>query len=367
MTLASRRIATRIFFLTCLFVIFGLLMVYDVSIAQSVSVFGNKYGFVKQQAMWALFGFVGLIICAKIPTKFWLTMGPVFFVLAVVLLAAVLIPGVGSKVAGARRWLAFGPFVFQPSELVKLSYIFYLSTWLLKKTRFLSFLLPLCTIFALVMLQPDLGSGLVISSIAFGMYFAAGKPLKHLIWLLLFGVLGIGALIVLSPYRFGRLTTYLNPEADPLGKSYHVHQMTLALGNGGLFGQGLGRSKQKYRYIPEAATDSIFAILAEELGFVGCAMILFGYVFLITQSFSLVREQEKQTYLLGVGIICWLSAQTIVNIASVVDLIPLTGVPLPFISYGGSALVMTLLGIGILLGTSTVKVQEKSRFQPRRV
>lgn len=184
------------------------------------------------------------------------------------------------------------------------------------------------------------------------MYIVAGKPLKHIVWMAGFGAIGLSILILISPYRMKRLTTFLNPESDPLGKSYHIRQITLALGNGGLFGQGLGKSKQKYRYIPEATTDSIFAIIAEELGFFMCGIIIIGYITLLTRMGQWVKMVaiKQESYLLGAGIIAWISAQILVNLSSIVALIPLTGVPLPLISYGGSSLLMILIAIGILLG-----------------
>jgi len=202
----------------------------------------------------------------------------------------------------------------------------------------------------LIMLEPDLGSGLVILCISLGMYFVSGKPLKHFVWFIAAGILGVSALILVSPYRFSRLSTFMNPDSDPQGKSYHIRQITIALGNGGLFGQGIGKSRQKYQYIPEAMTDSIFAVVAEEIGFVGCGMIIIGYIFLFTRigKFASLLEDPTEK-LIATGILVWLSIQTLVNLGSVVALIPLTGVPLPFISYGGSALISTLLGVGILL------------------
>ncbi len=334
------------------FILFGVLMVYNVSVVESFVTFHDSFYYVRSQALWAAISIIALFIVSKIPTSFWLKVGPLIFGVALLLLIGVLIPGLGVRIGGARRWISLAGFSFQPSELMKMGLVLYLSTWLTKPRRFLSFALLVGGMFGLIMLQPDLGSGLIILSIATGMYVVAGKPLKHLAWLAVGGGLGILILIAISPYRMQRVTTFLDPDSDPQGKSYHIHQITIALGNGGLFGQGLGKSKQKYRYIPEASTDSIFAILAEEFGFVGCGIIIIGYIALCSKVGEKVRavHDDEQSYLLGTGIMTWIAAQVLVNLSSVVALIPLTGVPLPFISYGGTALLSLCSAVGILIG-----------------
>ncbi len=333
------------------FVILGILIVYDVSTAESLSLYGDKFFVARQQLLRTFLGLVGLLIAWKIPTIVWKKMGLEIFLGAMLLLILVLVPGVGSVISGARRWIVVGPFPFQPSELMKMGLIFYLSSWLCKPRRFQSFLLIVGIVFGLVMLEPDLGSSIVLLLIALSMYFVSGKPAKHFVWFAGIGFIAISGLILLSPYRMQRLTTYINPDADPQGKSYHIRQITLALGNGGLFGQGLGRSRQKYQYIPEAMTDSIFAIVAEEIGFVGCGIIIFGYLFLFSRMMAWVNSLERmEEKLMGVGIAAWIAGQTLVNLGSVVALIPLTGVPLPFISYGGTSLIIMLIAMGVFLG-----------------
>ncbi len=357
-----------LFFMVLVFIAFGVLMVYNVSVVESFITFGDKFYFVKQQLLWAVVAILALVVSSKIPTKVWYILGPFVFIAGVVLLVGVLIPGIGIKVLGARRWISIAGFSFQPVEVMKFGLVFYLSKWLSKERRFLSFLLLIVPIFGLVMLQPDLGSGLILLSIAASMYIVSGKPFKHMVWMVCGGAIGIGLLVVLSPYRMQRLTTYLNPESDPLGKSYHIRQITLALGNGGLFGQGLGKSKQKYRYIPEATTDSIFAIIAEELGFVLCGIIIIGYIVLLTKMRLWIRRVEFSpiAYLIGVGMISWIASQVLVNLSSIVALIPLTGVPLPFISYGGTALVMCTVAIGIVIGLSPIDEERKKSSRPSR-
>lgn len=337
--------------LVLLFVAVGILIVYDVSTAESLSLYGDKFFVARQQLLRAFLGVIGMLACARIPTVFWKKIGIFVFGGALVLLALVLLPGIGSVISGAKRWIVIGPFPFQPSELMKMGLIFYLSTWLGKPRRFQSFLILILMVFGLIMLEPDLGSGIVVLLIALAMYFVSGKPLKHFVWLVGIGFVGILGLIIFSPYRMQRLATYVNPNSDPQGKSYHIRQITIALGNGGLFGQGLGKSRQKYQYIPEAMTDSIFAIVAEEVGFVGCGIIIFGYIYLFSQMMTRTAHlEDDEEKLIGVGIAAWIASQSLVNLGSVVALIPLTGVPLPFISYGGSSLIVTLVALGIFFG-----------------
>ncbi|HSW89726.1 MAG TPA: putative peptidoglycan glycosyltransferase FtsW [Patescibacteria group bacterium] len=351
-----KSLTTPIVGLVILFVLVGILFVYDVSIVEAATQFGDKLYFLRQQVMWSIVGLMGMLVAAKIPTRFWFKMAPFFFSFSFVLLLAVLIPHIGTSVGGARRWIRLAGFTIQPSELMKLALTMYLSVWLSKSRRFLSFLLLVAGIFITVLIEPDLGTALILAITAGSMYFLSGKPIRHFIWLFATALFSLLIIIVVAPYRLDRLKTYLDPESDPLGRSYHIHQITLALGNGGLFGRGLGKSLQKYRYIPEATTDSIFAVIAEEIGFLGCGIIIIGYITLFRRMSEFVSNLDgAQEILLGGGIVAWICAQTIVNLGSVFALIPLTGVPLPFISYGGSALATELFGIGILLGLKNEK------------
>lgn len=348
----TKSLTLQIFFMVVGFIIFGLLMVYNVSVVESFVTFGDSLYLLKNQSTWAVLALGVMLVTSKIPTKWWTTLGPIAFAVSVALLIAVLVPGIGTRVLGARRWIAVGGFVFQPVEPLKIALTLYLAKWLTRERRFSSFIALTAPIFGLIMLQPDLGSSLIIAGISGSMYIVSGKPIKHVIWMIATGVLGISTLILISPYRRERLMTFLDPGRDPLGSSYHVRQITLALGNGGLFGQGLGQSKQKYRYIPEAATDSIFAVIAEEFGFVLCGIIIIGYIVLLSKMVARVYvvEGSDEEFLLGAGIVAWITTQILVNLSAIVVLLPLTGVPLPFVSYGGSALVNLCAAVGILLG-----------------
>jgi cell division protein FtsW len=256
---------------------------------------------------------------------------------------------------GARRWINLGFFVLQPAELTKLVLVIYLSAWFSakEKGRLASFLILMGMVVGLVILEPDLGTAIIIIATAVTLYFFSGAPVTQFLVLIPFLGTGVLALAVFSPYRFRRLTTFLNPESDPQGASYHIRQAVIALGSGGLFGVGIGQSRQKYEYLPEANTDSIFAIIGEEIGFLGAILLIGLFAFVIWRGFRIAkRVTDPFGRFLALGITVWFGYQVAINIAAMVALIPLTGVPLPLISYGGSSLVMMLASLGILVNIS---------------
>jgi len=270
-------------------------------------------------------------------------------------LVAVFVPGMGVRALGAHRWLNFGFFILQPAELAKLVLIIYLSAWFSKveKGKLIAFLLLLGIIIGLVIIEPDLGTAIIILSIALILYFLSGAPFIQ--FLLLFPILliGVSGLAIIAPYRFRRLTTFFNPESDPLGASYQIRQVLFALGSGGWFGVGIGKSRQKYQYLPEANTDSIFAIIGEEVGFIGAIFVVVSFLFLVWRGFKIAKgAADPFGKLLALGISSWVGIQTIINLAAMVALLPLTGVPLPLVSYGGSSLIILLSAFGILLNIS---------------
>jgi cell division protein FtsW len=329
----------------------GLLFVFEASVAESFATFQDQYHLVKLQATHWFIGWVALMVGAFIPMKFWQKVAPLLYLVGIILLIMVFIPGIGREINGAYRWIFLPGFRLQPIEFVKLAITMFFASWMAKHQRLSPFLALTILPVGLVMLQPDLGSTLALLSITFGLYFVAGGQIKQFLGVGALGILLILMLIFSSSYRRERVETFLNPEKDPLGSSFHIRQITLALGRGGLFGQGLGNSTQRYSYIPEASTDSIFAIIAEELGFAGSIAILLLFSGYIWSGYQIVVKSEQGTFsqLVGMGILIWVSAQIILNISAVVALVPLTGVPLPFFSYGGSSLVMLLFASGILL------------------
>lgn len=335
--------------------LFGVLMVYDSSVAIAIRDFGDQYYYAKEQLKWLGIGIVAMVILSRIDYHRWYALALPALVGAMVLLMAVFIPGFGVRALGAHRWLNFGVFIFQPAELAKLVLILYLAAWFTsrEKGRFGAFLLLTGTIFGLVIAEPDLGTGIILVAIALVMYFLSGASIKHFAILIPVVVIGIALLAISSPYRFARLTTYLNPESDPLGASYQIRQVLLALGSGGWTGIGIGKSRQKYEYLPEANTDSIFAIIGEEVGFLGVTLVVSAFAFLVWRVLGIAgRAPDTFGKLLAGGIGAWIGIQSALNIGAMAALIPLTGIPLPLISYGGSSLVILLAASGIVLNIS---------------
>ncbi|MCJ7827689.1 putative lipid II flippase FtsW [Patescibacteria group bacterium] len=333
--------------------IFGVIMIANVSPVAALSDYGDRLHFAKLQALWALIGLIGFGGMAVFPYQRWRKFVPFLLGLAVLLLLLVVLPSLGLSVFGAQRWLSFGFFSFQPIELVKLIYLMYLAAYLEKKKKPLPLLLVSLLIIGLIMAQPDLGSTVVVAASGFLVYFVSGAPWWQVVGGSVVGLLGGFWLILGSAYRKARLLTLLNPLRDPLGASYHIRQILIAIGSGGLFGVGLGQSKQKYEYLPAVATDSIFAVVAEELGFIGGLSLIVVYVFFVWRGLRVAQASEDLFgRYLAVGIVGWLGIQTAINLAAMVALVPLTGITLPLVSYGGSSLVSTMMAAGVLVNIS---------------
>ncbi|HSD99028.1 MAG TPA: putative peptidoglycan glycosyltransferase FtsW [Patescibacteria group bacterium] len=332
--------------------LFGLLMIFDASSFISFRDFGTKYHYSTEQLLWMVLGFAGLGFFSWFDYKKFYNLSVPLLIGAIGLLVAVFLPGLGIKVLGAHRWINLHFFVLQPAEFVKLTLAIYLAAWFSSKEkgRFMAFLLLLGLVLGLVLLEPDMGTAIIILCEAFVLYFLSGGKIAH--FLSAIPVLGLGGLLlaVLSPYRAKRLATFLNPSQDSSNSSYHIKQILIALGSGGWFGVGLGNSLQKYAYLPENTTDSIFAIIAEEIGFVGSLVVLFVLAAIVWCGIKIsIATTDPFGRLLAGGITAFLASQMLINLGAQTALMPLTGVPLPFISYGGSALVVDLCSVGILL------------------
>ena len=332
--------------------IFGLFMIYDASSFVAFRDFGDKYAYVKDQIVWIILGFSALAFFTHFNYHRFYNLALPLLLVSIGLLVMVFIPGFSLKLLGARRWIDFGLFSLQPSEVVKLTLSIYLSAWFSSKEkgRMGAFLLLLSLILGLIMLQPDMGTAAIILCLSIALYFLSGATVIHLLLMGPVVFLAGLILIIVEPYRAARLATFLNFNQDISSSSYHVRQILIALGSGGLMGVGLGNSLQKYAYLPENATDSIFAIIAEELGFIGAVSIIGIFLLVIFRGFS-ISKNAKDMFgkLLAAGITTFLAAQVFINLAAQTALLPLTGIPLPFISHGGTALVMNLASIGILL------------------
>jgi len=353
--------------------LFGILMVYDTSVIVAFERFGDRLWFLKNQAMWAFIGIgVGFIV-SGIDYKFWRKLANPMLAVSLVMLILVFVPGFSSDEYTLNQRLVFPsglPFLeylfIQPSEVVKLTLVIYLAhlfdsakataTGRIKNKFNLphwQFLVVTGLVVVLVAIEPDQGNALLIAASAFVVYFTAGAPLLFTIGLGGVGILAALAYALSSDYRRERLLTFLNPLADPQGASYQITQILLALGSGGLLGLGLGNSRQKYQYIPEVTTDSIFAVIGEELGLIGASLVIAALFFVIWRGFKIAAQtQDEFGRLLAIGLSANIGLQAIVNLGGMVGLLPLTGVPLPFVSYGGSSLTLLLVSIGILLSIS---------------
>lgn len=337
-----------------LLTIFGLIIVYDGSALQALKDFGDSYYYIRQQVIWVILGlilgtFLTYFDYYKFEKYYFLIIGG-----SILLLLAVFIPGIGVSGGGAHRWINLGFVTIQPSEIIKLTGAIFLAASFSRATNLkITFLLITLITIITALLQKDLGSAIVFLAMATFMYFSSGGSWLHFLALLPLGLFSIGGLVMIAPYRIKRITAFLDPFSDTQGFTYHISQVLIALGSGGFLGLGLGQSRQKFEYIPEVTTDSIFAIIGEELGFVGGFLLICLFGLLIFRGFKIAQEAKDDfSKNLAVGLISWLGIQAVINISSMVALLPLTGVPLPFISYGGSALVVNMAALGLLLNIS---------------
>lgn len=340
----------------------GLISLYSASTVESFKRIGNTTFYIQKQMLGGVvLGLVGLFLASKIDYHFWQKRLPVLIVVALGLLAATKLTSLGVSSGGASRWLDFGFTTFQPSELAKLVIVFYFAAWISKKGKDLNdFALGLLPSLVIVLLfagmilwQPDFGTMSVVVGVAFLMLIAGGIDWKYLFWGSLSGVLMLYAVIHFEPYRLRRITSFLDPASDPKGISYHINQALIAIGAGGIWGYGYGLSRQKHSYLPEVMGDSIFAVTAEELGFVRIVGILLLFIAFLIRGFYLAKKAPDDFgRLTAFGITAWITLQAVINIAAMVKLLPLTGIPLPFFSYGSSAMLMNLIAVGILLNIS---------------
>lgn len=340
----------------------GLLFIADASAPQALNNFSDQFYFVKQQAVWGFLGIILLFIASKIHYSLWEKLAVPIFAVGVVVLILVLVPSIGVKTLGARRWLNIGSVSLQPSEFIKLALAMYLAKAIAKKKSVLTYFLPILLVAGLIIAQPDFGTMVVVSLIGLTQIFVSGIKLLPMIGAFLVGSALSFIAIMTSDYRKQRLLTYLELTKDPLDSAYHIRQILLALGSGGLLGVGLGQSRQKYLFLPEAATDSIFAVIAEEVGFIGASVIIIAFAALIYRGFKIAKgAPDTFSQVLAVGITTWIGGQAFLNIAAMTAILPLTGIPFPFFSYGGSALTMLLFATGILLNISKYETKDKTR------
>ncbi len=350
----------------------GLLLLASASSVVSFQKFGWSYFYLSRQVLAGVIpGLILFLIFAIFDQERIWRMSRLIFIINLLALGLVLIPGIGVSLGGASRWLDLKIFSFQPSELVKFTFLLYLITWLTSKSPqdikswssgVLPFLWRVILVTGLLILQPDMGTAVVILGVSLAVFYIAGG--RHTVIVLLIA-LGAGIfylLIKMAPYRLSRLTAFLNPELDPQGIGYHINQALLAIGSGGFWGRGLGHSIQKYQYLPEVTGDSIFAVVAEELGFVLTSLVILllaGIVWRIWRLAQLAGSEIGSLFCFGVG--CWLAIQIFVNIGAMLGILPLTGIPLPFVSHGGTALTSLLAALGLVVNISCTTKKVESR------
>ena len=336
----------------------GLAMVYSASGIRALDALDEPRYFLVQQSLWAVIGLGAMFVTARVDYHRYRAIALPGLAIAVVLLVAVLIPGVGTSVGGATRWIRITSFAgLQPAELAKLALILYLAFWFASRTAgmgrssvTLPFLAIVSAVVGLVIAEPDLGTSIVIVVIAFAMYFVAGARLREFAALALLAVVAVAALAVVQPYRLQRVLTFLDPWSDPRGAGFQTIQALYGLALGGPFGEGLGAGKEKFGFLPAAYTDSIFAVLGNELGLLGTLAVVVLFLLLSFKGIRIaLRAPDDAGALLATGITAWLTFQAWLNMAVVASLVPMTGITLPFISYGGSSLCVSLVAVGILL------------------
>ncbi len=339
----------------------GVVMVYSASAIVAADRFRDPYFFLKKQVFWALLGAGGLWLALRVDYRRLERFVLPTLIVAAALLVVVLIPPIGQAINGTRRWIRLGPVSFQPAELAKLALVLYLAAFLARAGETLEdfrrgLLPPLLVsglLAALVLLQPDLGNCVTLVTLTFALLYLAGSPVRHLGWALAPALPLVALAVWVAPYRIRRITAFIDPWSDPRGSGFQIIQSWLAFGNGGLVGQGVGASRQKLFYLPEAHTDFIFAVIGEELGFLGAVAIVLLFTVLVWRGLRVgLRAPEPFGAYLALGITVLIATQTLVNLGVVTGVLPTKGLPLPFISFGGSALVMTMTSTGMLLNIS---------------
>ena len=357
----NKRIDLLLFMAVIVISVFGLIMIYSSSYIWADYKYGDALKYLKAQGLFLIVGIALMIIVSKISYKYYLNKANIILLVCFFLLILVLIPGIGTIRNGSRSWFGIGSFGIQPSEFAKLGLIIFTAKYLSKnrktikdiKKGVLPILITTILMFGIIMLQPDFGTGVILVMSIVGLLFVSGVKLSFFTKIGMLGLMGAVALIIAAPYRVQRIVSFIDPWKDPLGSGFQTIQSLFAIGPGGLLGLGLGNSIQKHFYLPEPQTDFIFSIISEELGFLGVILVSSLFVTIILRGFIIsMTTNDLFAKYLAFGITFQIAFQALLNLMVVVGLIPVTGITLPFISYGGSSLLITLLGVGILLNIS---------------
>lgn len=361
----SRKVDKSFLFISVILIIFGFFIFSSAALALLAKENSNYSSIAFSQTVFGLFaGTVAMIIVSRLDIQIWKKSALWLLVLAIILNVLVLVPGIGFEHAGARRWIVLGGISFQTSEILKLAFIVYFAAWAAGvKDKIKTFrwgflpLLVLLTISALLLLnQPDTDNFILITLAGMAIFIGAGGKWRYVFITILIGIMGVAFLAFTRPYVMQRITTYFNAQADAQGASYQVQQSLIAVGSGGLFGRGFGQSVQKFTYLPEPIGDSIFAVAAEEFGFVGSVFLLIMFVLFATRGIKIASETTNTfARLTTVGIVIMIISQAFVNIGAMLGVIPLSGITLPFVSHGGTSLFITLLEVGMILSVSRTR------------
>ncbi len=359
--------------LVALIVGFSVVFLACLSAPASLQKYGNTYYFLLHELIFGLLPAIVLAFIAyKVPLDFWKKWAPLMVLINIIFLFLVFLPKIGSKAGGASRWIGVGSASFQPSEFLKITAILYLSAWIASKLEtspdwkfnakrsyhniiyiLVPFLVFLSVISVALIFQKDASTMGVITLTLLALYFSARTPLWHTLLIIAAGTTCLLLMVKFEPYRLDRWLIFLHPDADPLGKGFQLRQSLLSLGSGGFFGKGLGMSTEKFGFLPQAMSDSIFAIIGEELGFFGALILIAFFILFFWIGIKIAKNSnDKFAKMTAIGIVVWITLQAFVNMASVAGIFPLAGIPLPFFSYGGSHLAVELFGVGLLLNIS---------------
>jgi cell division protein FtsW len=353
----------------------GVVMVLSASSVASLTDYGSPWYFFFRQIMWTALGLVAFVFAVRFDYQRWRSLIRPLLIVSAVLLVAVLVPGIGVYVSGSRRWLGAGMFRFQPSELAKLALLLYAADLVSRRSSELRdwrrvvrpVVLVLGLFAALVMKEPDLGSAMVLALVVLAVLVAGGVRKRHLAMVFGLGLTAVTILAIAEPYRRARMLTFLDPFADASNAGYQISQSLIALGSGGLTGVGLGAGRSKWNFLPNAHTDFIFAIIGEELGLIGCFLVMGLFIaFAVLGARAALRAPDRFGALVAAGATVWVVGQAIINIGAVVGLLPVTGIPLPFVSFGGSALITTMVASGILVNVARQDRGATARVSARR-
>ncbi|MCU0679915.1 MAG: putative lipid II flippase FtsW [Planctomycetes bacterium] len=342
--------------------IFGLIMLSSASSVVAYARFGSSYHYLANQLIGLFLGIISFLIISRIDYRRWKGYAFYFLVGSILLLLLVFIPGIAAEYGSARSWINILGFSLQPSEFVKLSFLFYLAAWLESRSKerdtdehhgIWQFLIILGIIAFLVIKQPDAGTLFIISLVSLIVYFVGGAPFRNILFIVLAGALALIVMVSLKPYQADRFKCLKDPTFDSEKTCYQINQSLIAVGSGGVLGRGLGQSRQKFMYLPEVWGDSVFSVIGEELGFVFCVILMLLFLYLFYRGY-LIAKKAPDVFgkILAIGISSWIMIQAFLNIGGMINLVPMTGVPLPFVSYGGSAILAVFTAMGVLVNIS---------------